>query len=273
MSANNVITDNGFSTAAQHGPPRFFAPFDGDNTFYVIEQDYVISQASFAATTLNTVADSTQVCPGGTTFGSFKLQKESQPAPVNCGDIVLWTRTYVSTPNSRNEASTTNYKFIGYAGDTTLLKVNSGGVLQNYSGATYVQGRRPFTQTVPLTIVKDYFLCGSGGTYATPDLIPVNLAQKYYFQLGTTSIATGVMTFTPTYATGSPADIANGIPTEYICDASGAAYYYSPIGSNPTRTAYQALVTAGSLITVEDSSITRWMGNVWERTTKKVTAR
>lgn len=264
MSVNNVIIDGDFSTAAVQGPPRFSAPFDGDNTFYLLEQDYVISLLSFAPIALNT---------GSPDYANYFLVKESTPEPVGVYDVVKWTRTYAKIPASRIDPSTVSYRFIGYAGNMGVLNLTAQLAAAGFSG--YVPGRPPNAQTVPLFITNEYFMVGTGGSYPDFASIPINLAQKYYTSAGSFTIAAGVGTFTPYFPpVGGTTDIANGTPTDYLTESTvGSPYFFVAVPTVPSRTVYQALVSAGSLIVVEDSSISRWIGNIYCRVTKKVVAR
>lgn len=109
-------------------------------------------------------------------------------------------------------------------------------------GVTSITGRPIQTKAVPCQIVFDYFLVPAD--YASADLIPVNASQKYY-------------------ANNNP-----NFPTEYIYNSD----VITP-ASTPTRTAYETLIAADAFnIVVEDSTLERWMGNFWVRTTRKVKA-
>lgn len=259
MSVNNLITDNGFSTATQHGPTRLLTVFDGDNAVYVLEEDYVISLPSFASLALNTAHASP--------YATYYLVKESELRPVGVSDVVMWTRTYAQIPATRSDWSTFAYRFIGYAGTMGVNNPLPG------QGTTYTPGRLPFTQAVPCEIVNEYFMVGTGGSYTDAGSIPVILGQKYFSPVGSVAITSGVATFTPTYTPGSTQYIATGIPTDYITAASGDDFYFVPIPTTPTRKQYETLRANGTQIVTEDSSISRWMGNIYCRVTKKVIAR
>ena len=57
----------------------------------------------------------------------------------------------------------------------------------------------------------------------------------------------------------------------YLADAYtiGAITF---LATSPTRTAYAALIAAGTEIVAEDSRLTRWQGNMWLRQTRYVVA-
>lgn len=252
MSVNNLLLDGDWTTAKPFGPQVNCIPFDGDNTVYYFKEEYAQSLSSFAVIPLNTPH------PFRSTF---LLVKETQPQPVGVYDIVKWTRTYASQPNTRSEYSNTNYTFIGYEG---YISSSGGAIVAN------VPGRRQFSRVVNMRVQYDYFFCGPGGTYTDPKLIPVIQQQIYYFRIGVT---TSGPTWTATYTLGSADDISQGTPTTSITDTSGA--YASPLDivpCVPTRTAYMALVTAKSEISPQASTLSRWMGNIYVRTSYYIIA-
>jgi hypothetical protein len=106
-----------------------------------------------------------------------------------------------------------------------------------------VTGRERFTETVPSRRLHDYFLVGPGGDFADPSQIPILPAQQYYL--------------------GSPT-----LTLDYLADSPPFNQ-----ATSPSRSAYLAMVDAGAEIVAEDSSIQRWMGNIWERVTRYIVAR
>lgn len=258
MSLNNTIVDSDWSTPQQHGSTRLTTVFDGDNSFLVLEEDYVQEISSFTPLDLNHQHASP--------YGTYYLVKESALQPI-IGDMVKWTRTYAQIPATRSDYSTVAYRFIGYAGIFGVLNPLPG------QGTTYTPGRPVQLMSVPCEIVNEYFMVGTGGSYPNPLSIPINLAQKYYQPLGNVSISGGVATFTPKYTPGSAQDIETGIPTDFLTAAIGDDFYFQPIPTTPTRKAYETLRANGTQIIIEDSSISRWMGNIYCRVTKKVIAR
>ncbi len=108
---------------------------------------------------------------------------------------------------------------------------------------TTATGRQRFQKKVACRIKKDFFLVGAGSIYTDLTDIPLIYAQKYYF--------------------GTDPNLA----TDYLGDAPPLSS-----ASNPSRTAYEAMITAGDEIAADDSSIDRWMGNIIVRSTPYVVA-
>jgi hypothetical protein len=67
--------------------------------------------------------------------------------------------------------------------------------------------------------------------------------------------------FTVTYGTAA-------VETEYVNDDNGVYF-----DTDPTRTEYDALVTAGDYIIAQDSNWDIWMGNIYVRETYYVKAK
>lgn len=247
--STNLINDGGFEIAKPHGPVRLSAPFDGVTTDYVLEQDWVQFNSVFAPLPLSTPHPD---------YSAYLLVKESPLQPVGVLDAVKWVRTYAQVPATRSEPTTAPYRFIGFTGYVSAI----GGTITNN-----VPGRKPFTQSVNCRIQYDYFLS------TTPSTIPVMRAQAYYFRIGTIT-GSGPYTWTATYTLGSAQDIAQGSPTDYILDTTGTyAVSNSIVPCVPSRTAYMALIAAGTEIAIEDSQLSRWMGNIFVRSTKYTVAR
>ena len=253
---SKVLYDTDFNTASATGTPRYSAPFDGTNIEYVLEQDYVQRVGYFTPQALSTPSD---------IDSSFLLVKESPLQPVNVADVVKWTRTYAKVPATRNDYSTTAYQFIGFTGYIAVFI----GV-----STTTVPGRARFSKSVTARVQYDYFLVGST-TYPTVASIPTIQAQKYYFRIGTLIESSGSYTWTAKYALGSSDDINQGIPTDYITDdtsISTSSFQYGVIPSVPTRSTYMGWITNKTEIVAEDSQVTRWMGNIYVRSTKYIIA-
>lgn len=116
------------------------------------------------------------------------------------------------------------------------------GLAGTFGIGDLVTGRKRFTRSVPLLVTRDYYLIGAGGDYATSDLIPINAEQLYYFN--------------------------NAYwPIDFLFDSPPFA-----TASTPSLTAYLALVSGGSYIDVEASSVEQWLGNFFVRTTRQVKA-
>lgn len=217
--------DGNFTVATACGAARKSFPIPGDNTSFIVEQEFMQLFANFTPLALNTAHP---------TFTTAYLVQES-PLQDLGGGVAKWTRTYATIPAQRNEYEMFAYQYIGIYGYV---------LAQGGSVTTEVDGRERFTESSLSRVQHDYFLCASGQDYETPADIPVNAAQAYY-QSADSTLVTDYLTDSPPFTTAS----------------------------SPTLTAYLALVSGGDEIVAEESRLTRWMGNIYERTTRYVIAK
>ena len=211
------------------GPAKLIYPFlsEGDAATKQVNQKYNVRAGSYAAPTLNEAYN-----PSGTdlqhgnfmatapTIGTAYLLYDTEPTEAETG-LVEFTRKWSNIPATRYEYTTFAANFPGLA---------YGGVSER---------RYPFIKSVALQTTYEYYLTGTGGSYATPDLIPVVAATS--FRYSTDSVdrqASDIFlsgSTTPTAAT-------------WITDVGTAAFTY----------------------VVEPSTVERYMGNIYVRVTKKV---
>jgi hypothetical protein len=115
----------------------------------------------------------------------------------------------------------------------------------------------------------DYYLIGaSGAGLATPDYssflsIPVVSRQRWGYNAFNGAFNIGFVDLTPPmlWDAGLSAIFPNGTTGTY----NG--------GASLTAAAYLALVSAGSTFVAEDSIISRWQGNIFQRVTKNIQAK
>jgi hypothetical protein len=165
------------------------------------------------------------------------LVKES-PLQDLGGGVARWTRTYAKIPSSRSEWSTITFNFPGYFG-TRLPPY-----FQYYERIG--DERDPWTATSVCRVLSEYFLCATGQTYETPQDIPIISRQLFTLD-------------------GRPDQ-----PIDYLVNQTT-----NPLlsATEPTLPEYMALVAAEDEIVAEDSTIERWMGNIYERKTRYVIAK
>ncbi|MDB6022935.1 MAG: hypothetical protein JWQ04_2792 [Pedosphaera sp.] len=250
-----IFTDGDFTAATAISKPFLSQPFPGDAGLYLLTQDFMQFTDSFAALALNTAHP---------IFTTYFLTGESRPADLG-GGIIRWTRTYCQVPASRNDGGSTAYRFIGYANQTNVV---SGTVTVN------LLGRPRFTRVVDCRIQHDYYMVGAGGAYADETGIPLLQEQLYYVPLGNSTLTSGVLTYAPLYPQANPLQALTGNAVDYLNDNqtySGIAFS-APPATVPSRTAYLAMVAAGTYIVAEASKPTRWQGNIWDRVTTYVRA-
>lgn len=140
--------------------PQFSAPLDGVNTNYLLSQEFMQAQLSFATLALNTAHPD---------YTDYVLVSETEKQPVG-GGMVRWMRNYAKVPDSYSEpGGNIAYHFIGLEGIVGAI------------GVTSVTGRERFSRNVLVKITRDFFLVGTGGTHATFQAIPKIAATRYYY--------------------------------------------------------------------------------------------
>lgn len=109
---------------------------------------------------------------------------------------------------------------------------------------TAVTGRPRFTQSVTSRLAHKYYIPGVGADagIATAADIPILAAQTYIYGATTNNV-------------------------DYLADSPPFT-----AATNPTRTAYEALVSGGTEIVAEQSIVRRWRGAIYERVTRYVKA-
>jgi hypothetical protein len=115
-------------------------------------------------------------------------------------------------------------------------------------------------------------MVGSGGSYSDPTLIPLIQEQLYYMPIGSFAVSGGTGTFTPVYPDGNPLQALTGQQVDFLFDSWSSGGFTSSQHSYPSLTAYKALVVAGGYIVAQASTLSRWQGNIWDRSTVYVLA-
>lgn len=262
-----AYVDGDLTVATEVGKPRLTQPFAGDNGEYVLQQDFMQFLANFTPLALNTAFPTAP-------YSSYLLTGESPLQNLDAG-IVKWTRTYCLVPASRSDPGSTPYRFIGYAGQITLV------------GSTLISfvGRPRFTRVVKCRVQHDYFLIGTGGL-TDDSAITLFLEQGYYTPLGTTTTSGGVTTLTPLYPITNTLQQVTGNMVDNLNDnATWLGTSFSATLTVPTRTQYLALITAGTPlpnqagtgcrtgeIIAVGSTLSRWQGNILDRQTTYIYA-
>lgn len=242
-------TDGDYTVATAVSNVELSQPFKRDKGMYLLSQKFWQFLANFVPLALNTPYPSVP-------YTSYVLVSESQLRDLG-GGIVEWERTYAQVPASRDDWTTIGYQFIGYFGTQGNFIATPGTII----------GRPRQTVTVPCRVQNDYYLVGTGGTFTTPDLIPNILEQKYYWPQGTLSAGVFIPIYPPI---GSLDDIMHGLATDDIWNKEDFGALNPTV---PSRTEYEALITAGTEIVAESSKITSWQGNIFQRQTSYIKAR
>jgi hypothetical protein len=212
--------DGDFTVATACSAARKLFPIPGDNTSFIVEQDFMQFFANFTPLALNTAHP---------TFTNAYLVEET-PLQDLGGGVARWTRRYAQIPATRDEYETFAYHFIGFEGNFNI-------------GSPLITGRDRFTKVVVSRIHYEYFLCAAGQPYEDPGDIPIISEQQYLAAPG------------------------SDMPVDWLRDSPPF-----DVPSDPTRAAYEAMIAAGTEIVAEDSRVSRWLGNIYERSTRYVKA-
>jgi hypothetical protein len=279
-SANLVFQDGNYNSPVAVSAPVFSSPLPGVSTQLMVTQEFCCWNGSFVPTPLNTLhPDNTQWLASGVAASSFYLTAEGPRQDIG-GGLVKWTRTYCQQPSRvlggpRYDGSSYSYQFPG-------IDVLTG------IGTTVATQRTPLTKPAPCKVQYDYYLVGPGAgatgagsdgvilDYATFDLIPAIQHTRY-----TTNITNGGLVIGLTDTLILTPSAGNGQATEPtsqqyqgIADNSSATSviptpYTNSRASGPDNTTF-----LGGLwpIVVQDSEISRWQGNIYQRVTKYVQA-
>ena len=135
---------------------KFFPVPQISDLAYGIEQEFEQVSTSFAALPLNTVHASDATC---------YLQSES-PTSDKGAFVGRWTRKYYQIPPSWDDWENVSYTFPAYPG---------------YIVGPGPYGRSAYTPVngVICRVHRDYFMVGSGQTYANEGAIPLIAVQTY----------------------------------------------------------------------------------------------
>ncbi len=242
MSNGSVYVDGDYTQVQPCSLPVFSAPIPGVNIDYVLRQDFVQYEASYASAPLNTFypkSDGTGGVSGETWLGfdtyngsaevgtGFQLVSEGPREDLGEG-VIKWTRTYAKVPATHHQPGQIAYNFIGFA-DVFVFAV------------IY---RQRFTKTVPSDHQFDYFLLTSSGSNALLDLEQANYIPA--------------QTYLAPHPTLYPLP-DTAFYTDYITNTS-----LPP--TEPTLAQYGTWVSSGTVfITAQDSQFERWMGNIIQR--------
>lgn len=269
---------DGLSSATPCGLPEFSPGIPGFDDRLVLTQPWqMLLTSEFIPTGLSNTA----VHPD---YTNFVLVEESGVKDIGAGQV-QWTKKYAKIPNSYDEWETYPYNFIGYAGTW-------GGVFSNPGVGSAPTGRNRQQYPVQSRIRHDFFLVDSvNGTingpgtialpYDSPGSIPIVVAQKYRL----------IPTFTSSFwldidhlsdhppfnfATTPDRTTYHG----YVINAlrygwqSGVVIYDWNVdltSGTPIYSTARSGVNPGQ-IAVQDSTMERWLGNIWLRKSRYILA-
>ena len=268
------------------------------NTECTLTQQFVQYRTYFTPLALNTKHPDFSSLNGTYTGPNFYLVAESERQDAG-GGIVKWTRTYAIVPPSWDDWETYQYAFPGLAGYT----LSGPGV--NVPGRSRVNELVSSRVRHDYFLVDPSLGSDSYPVYATPGNIPKIWAMQYCAQFyysgawyGSSYLAVN------TLSTSSPASLPSYGTSAGL--AVTTSNYASNLGNSTTMPCYEAMVVDanyngwksgitkivilsgvtgaytspgaidmsnsvfGGQIPAEDSRLTRWQGNIYQRVCRYV---
>ena len=207
---NAVYTSSGWNTHREIALPRITRPIERLSSHYIVTRTFEGPKATLSLPALNSTDSE---------YTSHYLVRIGDITPTD-GGCVRYELTYSNVPSQIVDYESFVYEFPGY-----------------------LYSRRPIQITVTSRLTSDFFLCATGQTYLSPDLVPIYFGQKYEYSW------------------------------------SGAAADYLSASSVPTLSDYLAWVAAdeatNSSYSIEagDSIIEQYIGNIYRRVRRHVKAR
>ncbi len=287
--------DGNFTIPVSNGPREFWTPFltEGDTTTRAFRQEYLQRQDSWTPPTfMQSVVVDARV---------YYLVSESPTAHIGAG-MVQFVREFAMIPQSRTTPRQMSYTFRGIGSDQVYSPVNISSEVISGGVHTFTCASNPgisvgdrvlieATQTQYGAGIQTNFstrrtaLAGTSGTTVVTDpVIAPGNNSLYFRQLRKvedgrdprTDAVTAWVSFdyyVPGITPGisNVADI-NTYDPELIIDVNGKETLTYTDTTTPSRTDYQALVAAGTLIVAEKTTIKRWMGDIFEASTPFVKA-
>jgi hypothetical protein len=236
-------------------------PWSPNQTAVVLEQEFMVAQSSYFPMRLNTryypgwaIGWEGQFPDGSNTVNLNELFLVTEGELVDMGGgISKLKRTWASIPQTRNEVEQFTYTFIGYADEV--------------SGTTR---SRP-TFVVQSRVQYDYFIFDDldiTGLTTFPNGPALNAETGIYPQS---------LILPEQYYFANQDGIAQNIFVDSLDDGDEGSDIDTI--TVPTFTGYTALISGASTsnglaaeIIAEGSTMTRFMGNIWERRTRFVIA-
>lgn len=284
------ITDGDFNTATRVSLVRYSRAFPGDATFYLAEADYQQKGDYFARLPLGTQLLENR---------PFRLVDEVPLQEIGAG-IIQWTRKFARPPAPRTEYESYAWRRPGYTNDSVYFQRVISGTPAVVNGRLRITvvGNHGLTvgdsavvrYTVRLTSSEEtghsvsrkvLALVGNSSFEVSPIVGTVTAWNSVEPGGLTRPVETRVVTsrmeifYHHVGATGdvfqSPEqlDTVNPVTIYNSSDQEGDSYSDE---TTPTVTEYLADVSANKWIVVEGSIVRRWLGKIYEVSTRKVRA-
>lgn len=286
-----------FNVAVTSSLPVWENPIPALNEKTVFRQTFVQTAASYAPLALDSVY------PAAGSYGvpsspTYYLVAEDNQTDLG-GGMMQWDRVYARVPTSWSEGEEFAYTFpafiasASYGVDNTITSIQDSG--SNYlvaSGLSFTTGDQVH---ISVSYVRDSitFFVGQyvrviGGTSGTNALVPGIFPGTGNF----TSVAGVITKEAPARTTQKTDLVPSQIVHDYALtsttaleanlpiideftpvDATGADTTNLNTSTKPTAAAYAAMINTNTQLVAQDSVRRRWLGNIYERTTRFVVAR
>ncbi len=286
-----------FNVAVTSSLPVWENPIPALNEKTVFRQTFVQTAASYAPLALDSVY------PAAGSYGvpsspTYYLVAEDNQTDLG-GGMMQWDRVYARVPSAWSEGEEFAYTFPAFiasataGSDQTITSISDSGV--NYSVSSALAFATGDQVHISVSYVRDSitFFVGQyvriiGGTSGSSALVP-----GIFPGTGTFSSVAGVITkeaparttqktdlvpsqVTHEYALTSTTALETNLPIidEFTpVDATGAETTTLNTSTKPTAAAYAAMINKNTQLVAQDSVRRRWLGNIYERTTRFVVAR
>lgn len=234
---NLKAVSGNFTVATPCSLPELSQPLLGQPFDYLLKQEFMIGIKNYTPLALNTPHPD---------FATYFLVSPEPEKKDQSGGMVKWTRTYAQVPASYTEpGGNLNYTIIGFEGVFGI-------------GVTDIAGRPTRPDNLECQLLHDFFLVGPMPLeYQSWEAIPMISATEYVYD----------------YHAINPANNNDFFPTTLLTNKPPFN-----IATIPSRADYEAMILADAedptsfSLVAENSTIERWMGNIYRRTTRKVKA-
>lgn len=286
-----IITDGDFTTAQTTGARRYNVPFleEGDNVTKTFEQDYLVLPNYWKPSDLTDT-----LVVNGEVYHHVK-----ETAPVDLGGVFKLTRTFAMVPAERTVPEQFAYTYRGLGSEqqyplVAVASASNSGESTNITTSTahsittgdMVSIKTTLTQ-MPTGIQTDFSFRrqanSASGTSLTVDLVtaPGTLTYLTVRKVDDgrdprTNVVPSFVAY-EYFMVGESAGVSSirDIPIlepDLITDSDGKETLIYTDTSLPARSSYLSLMKSKSLIVAEHSNLRRWMGNIYERSTRYVIA-
>ena len=297
MATPDAFTDGDFTLPVRTGRARISRPFsgEGDNETRVVELDFIQYADSFFPDYLGRMLRSNEF--NWHDFPVAYLVSESALEPVGY-NLVKFTRTFAEIPKRRYYGESYSWRRPGFAAGGTAVKKTISG-FSSGGGATLLTATgHGFVGTqiilVNMSAIDNYGRRITQNLEATATVvdantlsIPIQVSEADYIGQQWNFLLKGAINRPEeTIEVASTVEIdyflpgvSSNIATEMDIPIIRRAVIYSSANeetntldaaSKPTQDDYLNDVTNGVMRCVVSSSLTRWMGNIWQRSTRYV---